>query len=121
MTSSKELSVRDKIKERAKGTKWARSLQKTDVHTFLDQNVLGDFDWHDWFEKKPTNRIRKIHKDAWGRKRKDQGLNNLTSNIFQSKDGDNCLGIIMLCLPPTKPNKEAKKQVIKLDNNLTNK
>lgn len=52
---TKELSVREKIRDREKGQKWARGLQKHDVHEFIDQSVLGDFDWRDWFESKPSS------------------------------------------------------------------
>lgn len=54
MTTKQPLSVRDAMREREKGRKWARGLQMYDVHQFLDQNVLGDYDWREWFDKKPT-------------------------------------------------------------------
>jgi len=50
----RELTVRERMRERKQGVEWARSLHMSDVWIFVDQNVLGDFDWRDWFGKKPT-------------------------------------------------------------------
>jgi hypothetical protein len=50
----KTQTVRERMQERERGSEWAKSLHITDVWVFVDQNVLGDFDWRDWFNSKPT-------------------------------------------------------------------
>lgn len=42
---------RDGIRTRARA--WIRSLDRATVGRFLDDNVLGAFDWMDWFDDRP--------------------------------------------------------------------
>jgi hypothetical protein len=41
-------------REYARGEAFARNLHMSDVGTLQDAFVLGDFDWRDWFEDKPS-------------------------------------------------------------------
>ncbi len=54
-TTSKPMSGEERRRERSRGEKWAKALSSRDVHDFVDQQVLGDFDWRDWFEKKQSS------------------------------------------------------------------
>lgn len=53
------LTVRQKIKEREKATKFWAGLSNADRWTLGDQMVQGDVDWRDWgFEKRPTTTFK---------------------------------------------------------------
>lgn len=40
--------------ERTRGTRWAKSLAMDDVHMLVDAMVLGEFDWRDWLDERPS-------------------------------------------------------------------
>jgi len=50
-----ELSVRQRAVEKERGRKWFRSLSRWDKDELGNQFVLGDFDWRDWLEQKPSS------------------------------------------------------------------
>ena len=41
--------------DRKSGERWARELDMDRVHALIDALVLGDFDWREWLDEKPTN------------------------------------------------------------------
>lgn len=41
-------------REYDRGTLAAESLHMTDVSLLMDQFVLDEFDWRDWFDEKPS-------------------------------------------------------------------
>lgn len=59
-------------KELARGKAWARDLMMCDVSVLADAFVLGDFDWMDWFDDKPSGRFLRgvadevMHRDEVG-------------------------------------------------------
>ncbi len=40
--------------ERNRGESWAKGLCSSDLHAFIDALVLGEFDWRDWFDTRPS-------------------------------------------------------------------
>lgn len=40
--------------ERKRGEKWAKDLPMEHVYAIVDAMVLGEFDWRDWFEARPS-------------------------------------------------------------------
>jgi len=48
------LSVREKMRETDRAKRFAASLHIADVWALRDQLVLGDLDWRDWFDTKPS-------------------------------------------------------------------
>lgn len=41
-------------KDRARGERWAKDLPMDHVHAILDAMILGEFDWRDYFDSKPS-------------------------------------------------------------------
>jgi len=48
------MDTRDKKLEYGRGVRWFRRLPYQERNVLGDQLVLGDFDWRDWFEEKPS-------------------------------------------------------------------
>jgi hypothetical protein len=46
--------LKQRQREQARAVTWARGLGHG-LHDFIDQLVLGDFDWRLWFEDRPTS------------------------------------------------------------------
>lgn len=47
-------SIRGVARERARAREWFKSLDSLAKWDLGDQLVLGDFDWRDWFDDKPS-------------------------------------------------------------------
>jgi hypothetical protein len=41
--------------DRQRGERWARELGLDQCHALIDALVLGDFDWREWLDDKPSN------------------------------------------------------------------
>lgn len=52
---AKELTVRERAAERARGRAWFNSLGASDRGRLGDELVLGEFDWRAWLPSKPTS------------------------------------------------------------------
>jgi len=50
----KTMTVREAMKERARGREWFFSLDSTARNELGDAFVLGEFDWRDWLSTKPS-------------------------------------------------------------------
>lgn len=48
------MSIQEMQSERNRGAKWARDLSMDAVHAIIDAMVLGDFDWREWLDNRPT-------------------------------------------------------------------
>ncbi len=48
------MSIEQMQTERKRGAKWAKSLPMDCVHAVVDAMVLGEFDWRDWLDTKPS-------------------------------------------------------------------
>jgi hypothetical protein len=55
---------RTQERERAAGRAWADALRWVDLGLFIDDNVLGCFDWGEWFDDKPTTAFLNAAFDA---------------------------------------------------------
>lgn len=51
---SKPLDVRQVARERAAGANWFRTLPRQAKWDLGDQLVLGEFDWSNWLDSKPS-------------------------------------------------------------------
>lgn len=48
------MSIEQIQNERKRGRKWAKALAMSQIHTLVDAMVLGDFDWREWLDAKPS-------------------------------------------------------------------
>lgn len=53
-TSSVDLDWRAKARERQRALRYFAKLTTDERHELGDALVLGDFDWMDWFDERPT-------------------------------------------------------------------
>ena len=49
------MNIRTREKEQSRGKTWFNSLSSSDKFSLGDQLVLGEFDWRDWFDSKPSS------------------------------------------------------------------
>jgi hypothetical protein len=57
-SEGKVMSVADAMKEKKKAEKWFKGLSDREIGQIGDDLVLGEFDWRDWLDEKPSSAFK---------------------------------------------------------------